>query len=113
MEKSDYIMAWSIYLLAALPFCLIAWSVFKKYLWRGLAYLCQGFLMAIIFTPWYVLADQEILAPAIIVFAMDSITVNSTEGIRALIPLVMALLLAIVVSIILSIIYHLRKRSSN
>lgn len=114
METSAYLLAWSVYLFVAFPICIIAWlKVFKPYLWREFAYLSQGFLIAIVFTPWYVLADQEILAPAIIIFVMDTITISSTEGIRALIPLIMSLLLVIIVTIILSIIYRYRKRKKR
>ncbi|MDC0598823.1 hypothetical protein OAP18_03180 [Gammaproteobacteria bacterium] len=110
MEPLDYSIAWAIYVVVGLVFSMITWSAFKKYLWRELAYLVQGLLLVIIFTPWYVLADQDVLAPAIIVFVMDTITIGGTAGVRALIPLVMAGLVSIVLTIILSIIYRVRKR---
>ena len=113
METLDYTLAWAVYLLAALGFTLISWRVAKRLFWRELAYFLQGFLMVLLFTPWYVLADEEVLAPAIIIFMMDSITIGSTAGIRALIPMVMGVLLVIVVTIVLSIIYRLRRAKSK
>ena len=65
------------------------------------------------FTPWYVLPEEEILAPAIFVFMMDLITIDATTSIRALIPLVMAILLGIIVTIVLSVIYRIRQRRKS
>lgn len=103
MEVEGYAIAWSIYLLAAVGFSILAWSVFRKYLQRDLAYLFECFLVAVLFTPWYVVPDEQVMAPAFIVFLMDSITLDPVSGIRALIPLVMALLLALLVSLVLSV----------
>jgi len=111
METQDYIVAWLVYLLAGIAFSFISWKVMKKFLWRELAYLLQSLLLAIIFTPWYVLPEDEILAPALIVFMLDLITVDINTSIRALIPLVMAMLFGIIVSIILSVIYRIRRKN--
>lgn len=110
MESSEYIGAWSVYILAGLVFSFLSWKFLKQYLWRELAYLLQSLLLAIIFTPWYVLPDQEILAPAIIIFMLDLVTIDATTSIRALIPLVMAMLLGLIVTIILSLAYRIRRR---
>ena len=104
-------MAWLVYLSAGIIFSLISWKVMKKVLWRELAYLLQSLLLAIIFTPWYVLPEDEILAPALIVFMLDLITVDITTSIRALIPLVMAMLFGIIVTIILSVLYRIRRKN--
>ena len=111
METQDYIVAWVVYLLAGIAFSFISWKVMKKFLWRELAYLLQSLLLAIIFTPWYVLPEDEILAPALIVFMLDLITVDITTSIRALIPLVMAMLFGIIVTIILSVLYRNRRKN--
>jgi hypothetical protein len=113
METQDYIVAWLVYLSAGIIFSLISWKVMKKVLWRELAYLLQSFLLAIIFTPWYVLPEDEILAPALIVFMLDLITVDLTTSIRALIPLVMAMLFGIIMTIILSVIYRIRRKKHS
>ena len=113
METQDYITAWLVYLLAGIAFSFMSWKVMKKFLWRELAYLLQSMLLAIIFTPWYVLPEDEILAPALIVFMLDLITVDVSTGIRALIPLVMAILFGIIVTIILSVIYRIRRKKNS
>ena len=113
MDTQDYIIAWGIYLIAGTAFSLISWKWMKKFFWRETAYLLQSLLLATIFTPWYVLPGEKVLAPALIVFILDLITVDLTTSIRALIPLVMAVFLGILVTIILSIIYRIRNRKAG
>ncbi len=110
MEARDYLIAWILYGLAAVIMSIIAWVVFRRYLWRELAYLLECWLLAIFFTPTRVLVEQEIMAPAIIVFAMDTVTIDPTAGIRALIPLVMAMAGMLVAAVVLSIVYRVRMR---
>jgi hypothetical protein len=113
MDSMEYMGAWAVYLVAGVIFSVISWKFLKKILWRELAYLLQSLLLAIIFTPWYVLPDEEILAPAIIIFMLDLVTIDVTTSIRALIPLVMAMLLGIIVTIVLSLMYRVRRRRSG
>lgn len=110
MEPGDYYSAWAVYLAAGLAFSVISWKVMKKLLWRELAYLLQCLLMAIIFTPWYVLPEEAILAPALIIFMLDLVTIDATTSIRALIPLVMAMLSAVIIAVILGVIYRVQRR---
>ncbi len=109
MDPLDYIIGWIVYLVASIVLAIMFWRVFKKYFYREFAYIVEGFLLATLFTPWYVLADQEILAPAFIIFLMDTLAEGLTAGIRSLIPLVMAIFLSIIISITLSIIYRVKK----
>jgi hypothetical protein len=110
MEAADYRMAWIIYTMAGIVLAFLAWRVLYKYLLREVAYLLQCFLLALMFTPAYVLEDQRIMAPALIVFLMDVITVSPTAGIRALIPLVLALMVALIVAVLLIISHRIRLR---
>lgn len=103
-------IAWTVYLLCGAAFSVMSWKVLKHLLWRELAYLIQSLLLAVIFTPWYVLPEEEILAPAVIVFMLDLVTVDVTTSIRSLIPLVMAMLLGIIVTIVLSVVRRVRRR---
>ena len=113
MDSQDYYIAWSIYLTAGVVFSLISWKVMKRYFWREMAYLLESLLLAVIFTPWYVLPEEEILAPALIVFMLDLITADLTTSIRALIPLVMAMLFGVIVTLVLSVIYRIKRRGQT
>ena len=97
-------------LLAGIVLAFLAWRVLYKYLLREVAYLLQCFLLALMFTPAYVLEDQRIMAPALIVFLMDVITISPTAGIRALIPLVLALMVGLIVAVLLIIAHRIRLR---
>ena len=113
MDPFDYALAWTVYLIAAAGLTVIGWLLMKKHLWLDLAFLLECLLIALLYTPWYVLPDQEVMAPAFIIFLMDTITIDATAGIRALIPLVMAMLLAMVVTIFLSIGYRIMRRKRS
>ena len=112
METTDYFIAWIIYLLCGGALSLVGWKLLMRYVWRELAYLIQFVAMAVIFTPWYVLPEEEYLAPAVFVFMLDLITIDVTTSIRALIPLVMAILLGIVLTVILSVIHRVKRRKA-
>lgn len=113
MDSQDYYIAWGIYLVAGIVFSLISWKVMRRYFWREMAYLLESLLLAVIFTPWYVLPEEEILAPALIVFMLDLITADLTTSIRALIPLVMAMLFGVIVTLVLSVIYRIKRRGQT
>jgi len=113
VDSQDYYIAWGIYLVAGIVFSLISWKVMKRYFWCEMAYLLESLLLAVIFTPWYVLPEEEILAPALIVFMLDLITADLTTSIRALIPLVMAMLFGVIVTLVLSVIYRIKRRGQT
>jgi hypothetical protein len=113
METGDYAMAWLIYLVAALLFAVISWRALDRFLRRELAYLLECLLLALMLTPCAVIEDQPVMAPALIVFVLDSLTIAPKAGIRALIPLVLAVGLALLVAAVLSIIHRLRLRRTG
>lgn len=113
MEQGDYVAAWAAYLVAALVFSVLAWRVLRKLPWRELAYLLECCLLALLFTPWYVLDGENILAPALMVFALDVLTVEPAAGVRALVPLVLALFLALIVTALLSVWHRVRLRRAR
>ena len=111
MDTSDYAVAWIIYVLAGAVFGVLAWRVLHRYVPRTLAYFLECMLLALMFTPAYVLPDQGIMAPALMVVALDALTLGPKAAIGALIPLVLALLLALAVATILSVVDRLRRRA--
>lgn len=113
MEQGDYIAAWTAYLIAAVVFSVLAWRVLRKLPWRELAYLLECWLLALLFTPWYVLDGETILAPALMVLALDVLTVEPAAGVRALVPLVLALFLAMIVTGLLSVWHRVRLRKAR
>jgi hypothetical protein len=110
MEQGDYIAAWSVYLIGAAVFSALAWRVLRRLRWRELAILLQAWLLALLLTPARVLPDQDIFAPALMVFVLDSLTIEPVAGIRALIPLVLALFAAAVAAALLAVGYRVHRR---
>jgi hypothetical protein len=113
MEQSDYLAAWTAYLIAAVVFSALSWRVLRRMPWRELAYVLECWLLALLFTPWYVMDGQNILAPALMVFALDIVTVEPAAGVRALVPLVMALFFGMIVAGVLSVLYRVRRRKAR
>jgi hypothetical protein len=113
MEQSDYVAAWTAYLISAVVFSALSWRVLRRMPRREFAYVLECWLLALLFTPWYVMDDQKILAPALMVFALDIVTVEPAAGVRALVPLVMALFLGLIVAGLLSVFYRVRRRKAR
>jgi energy-coupling factor transporter transmembrane protein EcfT len=109
METVDYILAWLVYLIASVAMSFLFWKIIKKVFWTDLAYVMQVTFMAIIFTPWYVEADGNVLAPAIIIFVMDIVTIETVAGIRSLVPIAMAILLSTIITMVGIATYRVRK----
>ena len=109
METFDYIIAWIVYLIAAVAISWLFWKFAKRVFWMDLAYVMQGTFMAVIFTPWYVLPESDVLAPAIIIFAMDIVTIETMAGIRSLVPMAMAVIFIDLFIIIGIAAYRVRK----
>lgn len=109
METVDYILAWLVYLIASVAMSFLFWKIIRQILWTDLAYVMQVTFMAIIFTPWYVEADGNVLAPAIIIFVMDIVTIEAVAGIRSLVPIAMAILLSTIITMVAIATYRVRK----
>lgn len=92
---------------------MLAWRVLRRLPWRELAYVLECWLLALLFTPWWVLDGQDILAPALMVLALDLVTIGPAAGVRALVPLVMTLFLALIVAVLLSVGYRVRRRRAR
>jgi len=112
MDSGGYNLAWTVYCVAGVVLSYLCWIVLRKISFRELGWLLQFWLLALLFTPWYVLPDEDVMAPALMIFVMDAITVDMTSAIRALIPLIMAMLLGILLTAVMSIVYRFRRRKS-
>ena len=90
----NYLLIWLIYLAATAVFYYVYWRVtaFRKRRW--LSYSLRALMLALILTPWYANTQGEVLAPALMVVALDTITIGIDAMGRALVPLTLSLLLA-------------------
>ncbi|MES3006384.1 MAG: hypothetical protein V4751_01295 [Pseudomonadota bacterium] len=99
LDIFDYLIGWAIYI-AAGAICYIIFYRFTGSIgFKPLANSLRAILIAIMFTPWYISPEEDLLAPAIIVMMLDLITVGGTSFVRAMVPLTMAIVLAVFVAL--------------
>ena len=80
VEHWDYLIAWLLYLLAGVGCCLVWWRMTRGLVHMGLRDLLRGFVVVLIFTPWYAGESQEFLAPAVVVLLFDLFLEGARSG---------------------------------
>jgi hypothetical protein len=98
-----YLTSWGVYLVAGLLCYILFYKATGKIPYKWVANPLRGIMLAVSFTPWYVSPDSDLMAPALMVIALDMITQGGDAFIRAAVPLVLAIGLAIVLSLIWTI----------
>ena len=98
---ANYTAFWLVYLLAAVVFLTLLWRYAALPGRPLLNYCVRGFFAALMLTPWTANTSDPFLAPALMVMTLDTITLGAQAGVRAFVPLFVALLLAQLVAFIL------------
>lgn len=83
IDQYQYVIAWFVYVVAGLVFCICFWKLtadLKHTGWRDLA---RGALLVMIYTPWFSDETHEHLAPALVVIFMDFLLGGSGTGLAA------------------------------
>ena len=109
----NYWFFWTLYLGAAVLFTGIFWRVtrFKRAIWAS--YSLRAVAIAVIFTPWYSSNSQEsVMAPALMVVALDAITGGFGAAFRSFVPLILAVLFALLLAGVMSF-FKKRKDRKN
>jgi hypothetical protein len=94
---TEYLIAWAVYALAGMSCCFIWWrltSLMKQAAWRDLS---RGFVVVLIFTPWYAGESPEFFAPAIVVLLMDLLLEGAKSGMKGGVALLIASFLMLLV----------------
>lgn len=113
MNIYGYLTSWAIYLTAG-TLCYVLF--YRSTRWirpKVLANSLRGIMIALIYTPWYVASDQDLMAPAVIVILLDIITLGPDEFVRAFVPLMMAMVLALLVAWSVSLVRFLGRKKSH
>ena len=99
-DISNVLLAWTAYLIAGAIFFAVFWRVtrFKKR--HLLSYCLRAVLLAIMLTPWYVSDQGSLLAPALIIVLMDSITIGPEAAVRAFVPLFLSISISLVMVVV-------------
>ncbi len=93
-----YLTSWAIYLAAGTLCYVLFYRATRGIRPKVLANSLRGIMIALIYTPWYVASDQDLMAPAVMVIMLDMITLGNAAFVRALVPLVLATVLALLVA---------------
>lgn len=99
LDLFDYIVGWAVYLTAGTLCYMIFYRLTGAIKFKPLANSLRAILIALMFTPWYVSPEANLLAPALMVIVLDMITVGGTTFIRALVPLSLAIVFAVFVAL--------------
>lgn len=108
-----YLTSWAIYLAAGTLCYVLFYRATRWIRPRLVANLLRGIMIALIYTPWTVATDQNLMAPAVIVIPLDMITQGPDAFVRAMVPLVLAVLLAILVATGISLFNRGRRRPGS
>ena len=97
--ETNFWLIWFFYLVAASLFYSIFWIYIKLIPQKLLVLVLRGIMSALIFTPWFVNIQGSVLAPALMIVALDLITIGPDESARAGVPLLLSVFVTGVVSL--------------
>lgn len=90
INQNQYAIAWLVYVVAGLAFCLFWWKVTSFISHGGWRDLLRGISLIVIFTPWYVSDAHEHFAPATVVVLMDLLLGSTENGLAGSMALLVA-----------------------
>ncbi|MCP5357236.1 MAG: hypothetical protein H7A06_03735 [Pseudomonadales bacterium] len=91
LDLYDYIAGWAIYLTAGTLCYMIFYRFTGGIKSKPIANTLRAILIALMFTPWYVAPEADLMAPALMVMMLDIITVGTSAFVRAFVPLVLSI----------------------
>jgi len=106
-----YLVSWAIYLTAGTVCYVLFYKATGIIGFKVLANTLRAIMLVLIYTPWYVAADEDLMAPAVIVILLDMITVGGDSFIRAMVPLLLALSSAVVLVWVIGIAAAILRKS--
>ena len=106
----NYWFFWILYLGASVLFTGIFWRVtsFERAIWAS--YSLRAVAIAVIYTPWYSNSLESEMAPALMVAALDAITVGFEAAFRSFVPLILTVLFGLLLA---GAIYFLKNKNLN
>lgn len=102
---------WILYLGAATVFTGIFWRLTRFELAIWTSYSLRAVAIAVIFTPWYSNSQDSVMAPALMVAALDAITGGFEAAFRSFVPLVLAVFFGLLLAGAMSFVK--KKRNSK
>jgi hypothetical protein len=109
VSEYEYTIAWTVYVVAGVMFCLFWWKMTSLLNHAGWRDLLRGIVLVVIYTPWFAGDPREHFAPATLVVLMDLLLGSTENGLAAS----LALLIATALMLAALIVKRLLKRSSS
>jgi hypothetical protein len=91
IQHNEYLVAWSIYILAGLGCNVVWWKITSFIDNRGWRDLSRGMVIVMIFTPWFADESRSVYAPALIVLVMDMLLEGAKGGLHGGLALLISL----------------------
>ncbi len=99
LDLQDYLIGWAVYIVAGALCYVIFYRFTGAIKFKPLANCLRAALLALMFTPWYVSPDADLMAPALMVIMLDIVIVGGTSFVRALVPLTLAITAAVFIGL--------------
>jgi len=103
LDIYDYVIGWAVYIACGALCYMIFYRFTGMIRFKPIANSLRAILLAVMFTPWYVSPDSDLLAPALIVILLDMVTVGGTSFVRALVPLTMSIGAAVFIALFMRV----------
>lgn len=113
LDLYDYIVGWAVYITAGTLCYMIFYRFTGVIKIKLIANSLRAILIALMFTPWYVTPEEDLLAPALMVIVLDLVTIGDTTFVRALVPLTLAIVFAILIALSVPLIKRLFRRADK
>jgi len=82
IQHNEYLVAWSVYILAGLGCCVVWWKITSFITNSGWRDLSRGLVLVMIYTPWFADESREFFAPALVVLVMDLLLEGAKSGLH-------------------------------
>lgn len=103
MTEHDYLLAWSVYAIAAFG-CLLVWMRMTRWIWRWLREPLRILMAVLLYTPTIVEPAKDQYAPAVAVTALDIVFKVGGNMWKAASELSMYAMIALVIYVIFALI---------
>ena len=97
MVNWEYVVVWSLYLLAGYGVALIWWRITRPVRFIGLRAILRGTMVVLILTPWYAGESTTHYAPAFLVLIFDLLFVDTAGEFNSAYALLASFCLMLVV----------------
>lgn len=113
LDLYDYVLGWAVYIACGTLCYMIFYGFTGMIRFKPVANVLRAMLLALMFTPWYVSPDSDLMAPALIVILLDMVTVGGTSFVRALVPLTMSMAVAVFIALFMRVFKRLYRHMFN